>query len=242
VVAPGLGNAVFDERGAGTEEGTLLEVMADGEGVLAMRTGTIGIDAGRAAFTGWHDPAGDAVAVRGEWWTPVRQVVAASPVGCDAFDLDRVAAGLQAGSRVVATSCGSVTDTGAGEMAVAYRHPLDRKLLQGIYPNHRWADAEGLSAHLAVMTPDAHMVWAAGTLRDPIGAVVACSGSLAVGYTTLDDPALTAAGAWTWRGFGFATASPLSQPISIGCTDIDHDGATEPFVRRYVTTPGGTSP
>ena len=63
VLAPGLGNAVFDQQRPGTDEGTLLEVMADGQGVLAMRTGTIGIDAGRAAFTGWHDPAGDAVAV-----------------------------------------------------------------------------------------------------------------------------------------------------------------------------------
>ena len=242
VLAPGLGNAVFDQQRAGTDEGTLLEVLADGEGVLAMRTGTIAIDAGRAAFTGWHDPAGDAVAVQGDWWTPVRQVVEAAPVGCNAVDLDRVVTGLQAGSRVVAASCGSVTDPGANEMAIAYRHPLDREILQGIYPNHRWADADGLSAHLAVMTPDARMIWAAGTLPDPIGAVVVCSGSLAVGYTTLDDPAMAAAGAWTWRGFGFATAPPLSQPTSIGCADIDNDGETEPLVRRFATMPGGTSP
>ena len=35
------------------------------------------------------------------------------------------------------------------EPRVAYRHPLDHTLLQGAYPNHRWADADGLSAHLA---------------------------------------------------------------------------------------------
>ena len=75
-----------------------------------------------------------------------------------------------------------------------------------------------------------------------IGTVAVCSGSLAVGYTTLDDPAMVAAGAWTWRGFGFATASPLSQPTSIGCADIDRDGATEPFIRRSATTLRGTSP
>jgi hypothetical protein len=127
-------------------------------------------------------------------------------------------------------------------MAIAYRHPLEPKLLQGIYPDRRWADADGLSAHLAVMTPDARMVWAAGTLPDPIGILAVCSGSLAIGYTTLDDPAVVAAGAWTWRGFGFATAPPLSDPTAIGCADVDHDGATEPYVRRSVPTPGGTSP
>ena len=178
---------------------------------------------------------------RGDWWTPVREVVETAPVGCDASDLDRVVTGLQPGSRVVSASCGSVTDAGANEMAIAYRHPLDREILQGIYPDRRSASADGLSAHLAVMTSGARMVWAAGTLPDPIGAVVVCSGSLAVGYTTLDDSAVAAAGAWTWRGFGFATASPLSQPSSIGCADIDNDGATEPFVRRFATTPGGTS-
>ncbi len=242
VMAPGLGNAVFDQRRVGTDEGTLLEVMADAEGVIAMRLGTIRIDAGRAAFTGWHDPAGDAVAVRGEWWTPVRVAVETAPAGCDTFDLNLVVTGLQADSHVVDAACGSVTAAGAVEMAIAYRHPLGRELLQDIYPGSPWADAEGMSAHLAVMTPDAHMVWAAGTLPDPIGTVAVCSGSLAVGYTTLDDPATFAAGAWTWSGFGFATASPLSRPTFIGCADIDHDGATEPLVRRPATTPGGTSP
>jgi hypothetical protein len=242
VVAPGLGNAVFDQGFAGTDEGTLLEVLADEDGVLAMRTGTIGIEAARAAFRGWHDPPGDAVAIRGDWWTPARAVVATPPARCDAFDLERVVTGLQTGSRVMAVGCGSVTAAGAPEMAIAYRHPLERKLLQGIDPDHLWADADGLSAHLAVMAPDARMVWAAGTLPDPIGTVAVCSGSLAVGHTTLDDPAVIAAGAWTWRGFGFVTAAPLPRPATIGCADVDHDGATEPFVHRSVTTPGGTSP
>ena len=237
VLAPGLGNAVFDQRPGDTDEGALLEVLADATGVLAMRTGAISIRAGRAAFTGWHDPAGDAVAIHGEWWTPVRRAIETAPAGCDAFDIDRIVTGLQAGSRVVAAACGSVTAAGATEMAIAYRHPLERELLQDIYPGRRWADADGLSAHLAVVTPHARMLWAAGTLPDPIGTVAVCSGSLAVGYTTLDDPAMVAAGAWTWGGFGFATASPLSQPTSIGCADIDRDGATEPFIRRSATTP-----
>jgi poly-gamma-glutamate capsule biosynthesis protein CapA/YwtB (metallophosphatase superfamily) len=242
VAAPGLGNAVFDQRFPGTDEGTLLEVLADEDGVLALRTGTIGIEAGRAALTGWHEPAGDAVAIGAEWWTPVRALEEAPAGRCGGFDLDRITTGLQAGSRVMALDCGSVTATGAAEIAIAYRAPLEPRLLQGVYADHRWADAGGRSAHLAVMAPDAHMVWAAGTLPDPIGTVAVCSGSLAVGYTTLDDPAVTAAGAWTWRGFGFVTAPALSHPTTIGCADVDQDGATEPFVHRSVPTPGGTSP
>jgi poly-gamma-glutamate synthesis protein (capsule biosynthesis protein) len=242
VLASGLGNAVFDQALEGTDTGALLEVMADAAGVVAMRTGTVSIDAGRAAFTGWQDPQGDAAAVDGEWWTPVRPPTATPPGDCGGFDLDRVAAGLQADSRVVARSCGAVTSAGATEMAIAFRHPLARTLLQDVYPDRRWADAEGRSAHLAVMTPGARMVWGAGTLPDPIGAVAVCTGSIAVGYTTLDDPALVAAGAWTWRGFGFTTAPPLAGPVFIGCADVDHDGASEPYVRRSTESPGGTAP
>ena len=240
VLAPGLGNAVFDQRLPGTDEGAVLEVMADAGGVLAARTGTVSIRAGRATFTGWHDPTGDAVALDGEWWTPARPVTDAPAGDCDAFDLDMVTAGLREGSMTVAASCGAVTDAGATEMAIAYRRPFTHELLQDAYPGHRWADAEGMGAHLAVMTPDARMTWGAATLPDPIGAVVVCSGSLAVGYTTLDDPTVVAAGAWTWRGFGFSTAPPIPDPTSIGCADIDHDGATEPLIRRSAMAPGGT--
>jgi hypothetical protein len=240
VLAPGLGNAVFDQRLPGTDEGAVLEVLADADGVLAARTGTVAIRAGRATFTGWHDPTGDAVALHGEWWTPARPVTDAPAGDCDAFDLDVVTAGLREGSMTVAASCGAVTDAGATEMAIAYRRPFTHELLQDAYPGRRWADEDGLGAHLAVMTPDGGMAWGAATLPDPIGAVAVCSGSLAVGYTTLDDPTVVAAGAWTWRGFGFSTAPPIPHPASIGCADVDHDGATEPLIRRSTVTPGGT--
>jgi poly-gamma-glutamate capsule biosynthesis protein CapA/YwtB (metallophosphatase superfamily) len=242
VLAPGLGNAVFDQQIPGTDEGTLLEVLGDRDGVVAMRTGSIAIRAGRASFTGWQDPARDAVAIRGEWWTPVRPVATITARPCGSIDIDRIATGLQADSRIVAAGCGSVTAAGAAEAVVAYRYPLERKLLQDAYPGRRWADADGLGAHLAVMAPDGDIVWAAGTLPDPIGAVAVCSGSLAVGLTALDDPAVVAASAWTWRSFGFVTAPPLDHPSSIGCTDVDHDGATEPLIRRSATAPGGSTP
>ena len=134
VLAPGLGNAVFDQQLPGTDEGAVLEVMADADGVLAARTGTVSIRAGRATFTGWHDPTGDAVALHGEWWTPARPVTDAPAGDCDAFDLDVVTAGLREGSMTVAASCGAVTDAGATEMAIAYRRPFTHEAPAGRLP------------------------------------------------------------------------------------------------------------
>jgi poly-gamma-glutamate capsule biosynthesis protein CapA/YwtB (metallophosphatase superfamily) len=194
VVAPGLGNAVFDQRLPGTESGVVLEVLADAGGVLAMRTGRVSIEASRSSFAGWHDPAGDAVSVQGEWWTPVRAVVEQTSQGCAGFDLGAIVERLPEGSVVRAHDCGTVTDLGHAELVVSYRRPASAERLQQAFPDHRWADASGHSAHLAVMSADGRMQWGAATLLDPIATVTVCTHSLALGFSTLDDPAVISAG------------------------------------------------
>lgn len=166
---------------------------------------------------------------------PVRPLVAQPAEGCSGLDVGVVLGQLPEGSAAVASDCGQVTGTGTTEMVVAYRRPMSTEVLQRAFPGRRWADAAGMSAHLAVMEPDGRMRWGAATLLDPIGAVAVCSQSAAVGFTTLDDPTIVAAGAWHWKGFGFHTAPALARPAFIGCADVDHDGATEPFVQRSAT-------
>ena len=239
VLAPGLGNALFDQRLPGTDTGALLEVLVDRSGVLAMRTGQVSITAGRTAFSGWEQPEGDAVALGADWWSPVRSVVEQPATSCEALDEASIIGSLPAGSIVSGFGCGAVTGTEADaatgadlEMVVAYRRPATAELLQRAFPGHQWVDHDGMTAHLAVMAADGTMRWGAATLLDPISTVAACSGSLALGFTSLDDPTLTGAGAWTWHGFGFRTAPVLTGPASIGCVDVDNDGMTEPLVRR----------
>jgi poly-gamma-glutamate capsule biosynthesis protein CapA/YwtB (metallophosphatase superfamily) len=236
VVAAGLGNALFDQNQPGTDSGTALEVLADQSGALAWRTGRLSIAAGRSSFAGWDDPTGDAVALRKEWWTPVRMVTQQPTNGCASVNRDTVLTGLPARSTVVSSDCGSVTGRSDRETVLAYRRPASDEVLHAAFPGHRWADAGGRSAHLAVIGPDGTMRWGAATLLDPIGSVAVCSGALAVGFTTLDDPTVIAAGAWTWSGFGFRTTPTLARPLSIGCADVDHDGSTEPLIRRASTT------
>ena len=111
----------------------------------------------------------------------------------------------------------------------------------------RWdpADAEAAvrarSAHLGVFdATTTRLLWGAGTMVRPIGTLAGCDGAIAVAFTTLDDDAVTGGGAWTWRGFGFATATELDGQVTPACTDVDGDGRTEPVLldRTAITTRG----
>lgn len=232
VIAPGLGNALFDQRMPGTDSGQVLELLVDADGALAMRTGRVLMEAGRTSFGGWDEPDGDAVALQGEWWTPLRSFDNRTAGNCSTLDVDAIVRRLPTGSVIIDSDCGEVSVVDSDELVVAYRRPTTPELLQNAFPGHRWADSDGRGAHLAVMSSDGRMVWGAATLLQPIQTVTACSGALAVGYTTLDDSTVIAAGAWTWSGFGFRTSTALAGPASIGCADIDHDGLTEPVVSR----------
>jgi hypothetical protein len=226
VVAPGLGNAVFDQRLPGTQVGGLLDVLVDADGVLAVRSGTIRIDAGRASFEGWGDPTGDAVALDGEWWSPVHPWAAATlpPTQASTGGL------LPNGYDVVATATGDVTATGVTDTVVAYRRPATDHPVHDRFPEVDWIDPGGRTAHIAVYTPDGRMRWGSAFLFQPIAELAVCDGAMAVGFNTLDDPAIGAGGAWTWAGFGFATAPPLAGHATPACADIDHDGRLDPVL------------
>ncbi len=69
IVATSLGNLLFDHQGIpGTDQGALLEVRADADGVIAYRVATTEIDTGRVFVAGWPAPEGDAVAYDEGWW------------------------------------------------------------------------------------------------------------------------------------------------------------------------------
>jgi hypothetical protein len=96
-----------------------------------------------------------------------------------------------------------------------------------------FADASGRAAHLGVFdAAGGRLLWGAGTMPRPVGVIAGCDGSIAVAFVELDDAGITGGGAWTWRGFGFATAPELDGPVVPACADIDGDGATEPLLLR----------
>jgi hypothetical protein len=240
VVAPGLGNALFDQRMPRTRTGAVLEVLADPDGVIALRTGRIAIDSGRSSFAGWDQPLGDAVALDGEWWTPVRPWVAVESAAATV----PAAAGLPPDSLLVTVATGSITGVGSHETVVAYRRPMTAHPGHQAFPGVVWADPRGRSAHLAVFTDTGRMRWGSALMFQPVGAVAACDGAMALGFTDLADPAfddreparsrVTGGGAWVWDGFGFRTATVLPGPASPACADVDHDGATDPILTGRV--------
>lgn len=244
VVAPGLGNALFDQRLAGTDVGGVLEVMVGADGVLAMRSGQVRSEAGRAVFEGWDDPAGDAVALGGDWWTPSagpevlqQQVLVATQPAATA---PATVPGGRGPYLEVARAAGDVTGAGVTSTVISYRRPATPNAVRERFPEIDWTDEQGRTAHLAVFTPDGRMLWGAGTLLQPVGAISVCDGALALGFTDLDGtgltgsgatpPRLVAGGAWFWDGFGFRTARVLPGRATTGCIDIDHDGRTDPVL------------
>jgi poly-gamma-glutamate capsule biosynthesis protein CapA/YwtB (metallophosphatase superfamily) len=237
VVAPGLGNALFDQRLPATKVGAALEVLVDRDGVVAMRTGPVTIDAGRSSFEGWDEPLGDAVALDGDWWTPVR------PWTADAADLDaipnRATSPLPTMNVEVARSHGDVTATGETDLVIAFRRPLQDEPIHGVFPGVAWADELGRSAHIAVFTDTGRMRWGSAFMFEPVGEIAVCDGALALGFTTLDDPAVVAGGAWFWDGFGFRTTPTLPGTALATCADVDHDGDTDPVLteRTSANTP-----
>lgn len=223
--APGLGNALFDQGESRGGEGLLLEVLVDRDGVIAMRTGQVAAHL-RSSFVGWDDPTGDAASLDGEWWSLVRPV---EPVPSTAPDGPLPA--HRPASVAVDAGLGDVDGDGGDEIVVSYRRPFEPKLLHQAFPDVDLVDADGHAAHLAVYrADDGVLVWGAGTLLAPIADVEVCDGSLALGFSGLDDPAVTNAGAWRWSAFGFSTATVLEGVAQPGCADVDADGHTDPVL------------
>ena len=225
VVAPGLGNALFDQQMPRARAGTVLEVLVRGDGVAAMRTGRLAIEAGRSSFEAWDDPSGDAVALDGDWWTPVGawspsepppQEWGASPLRDDADETAR--------------SVGDVTGTGERNIVLASRRPARHEPAHDALPRIDWFDAEGRTAHLGVYTAEGRLRWGSALMLQPVDAVVVCDGSMALGFTTMSDPTIRSGGAWFWDGFGFRTAPLLPGATTPTCADIDHDGRADPVL------------
>ncbi len=227
VVAPGLGNALFDQRLPGTDLGTALEVLVDRDGAIAMRTGRIDIDAGRSAFAGWDDPGGDAVALDGDWWTPVRPW---EPVPPDPAPTDvrlPAPAGVRR-CRPLARRHHRYRRGRCRDLLPSARFPSSRCTTRS--PTSVWVDELGRSAHLAVYTAAGRMRWGAAFMLQPVGAIAVCDGSMALGFTRIDDEAVVAGGAWRWDGFGFRTSPILQGAATPTCADIDHDGHADPVL------------
>ena len=232
VVAPGLGNALFDQRRPRTRTGAVLEVLADAGGVVAMRTGRSVIEAGRVSFEGWDDPRGDAVALGGEWWTPVRVPAARrdgapSSVGAAAGSWPDP---LPDGYDTVVSAVGDVTGTGEVDLVVSYRRPVTPERAHAALDEIEWVDEAGRTAHLAVYAADGRLRWGSALVPQPVGSIAVCDGSMALAFTTVDADATVAGGAWFWDGFGFRTAVPLPGPAIPSCADLDGDGYTEPIL------------
>jgi poly-gamma-glutamate synthesis protein (capsule biosynthesis protein) len=222
VVALSLGNLLFDQWIPGTRRGGLLEVLAGPEGALAFRVGTADIGVGSVGFGRWRPPRGTAAALDGGWWTPVRAV---TPVPLARPELP----GFE--GDVVDAALGDADGDGRLEAVVAFRRPYRPTEVNALAPRATWVDARGWTAHLGVYAPDTlRPRWVAGTLLRPVARVAACDGSLAVAYSSLDDPTIVAAGAWRWGGFGFLPLPDLERPAVPGCADVDADGRLDPVL------------
>jgi hypothetical protein len=174
-------------------------------------------------FQEWLLPEGDAAWLDGGWWTPVRPV--------DLTPMESVQPADFPFGSVTSASLGDLTGDGRPELVVSYRHESRAHLVRDAFPDRDWEDAEGRTAHLAVIDlEDPVPLWAGGALFQPVAQVAACGQAVALAFDTLDDPTIVATGAWVWTGFGFTIPPELPGPGVIGCADIDGDGTLDPVV------------
>jgi poly-gamma-glutamate capsule biosynthesis protein CapA/YwtB (metallophosphatase superfamily) len=224
VVATSLGNFVFDQHIPGTGRGALLEVLAGADGVRAYRVGRT-VAAAPASFLGWKVPRSDAVALESDWWTLARPVTPA-PVR-----RPRNLARFKVKGKVTAAAIGNAEGNGSRQLVVSFRRPFRRTKVNVLVPRRTLLDRHQLTAHIGLYRPrDLRPLWVAGLLLRPIARLAVCDGSLAVAYSTLNDPKIAGTGAWRWNGFGFTAQSDLNGPGIPACADIDGDGRLDPLI------------
>jgi poly-gamma-glutamate capsule biosynthesis protein CapA/YwtB (metallophosphatase superfamily) len=223
VVATSLGNFLFDQRGPLTSRGTVLEVLADDQGVIAYRVGSTSHHDLRVHFVGWQLPSRDAALIDGEWWTLAR-------VPTTITDRSRVLPDFDWGV-VVSASTGRVTQSDDEETVVSFRHlPGSHPVRDGL-SDIDWIDSRGMSPHLGIYrSDDLQPIWVAGMVPAPIAKIAACDGAVALAYSTLDNPEVVASGAAVWRSFGLDGVARLPGPGTPMCADVDGDGLTEPVI------------
>jgi len=238
VVATSLGNLVFDQHLPDTRRGAVLEVLVGRDGVRALRLGDTTIDAGRASFSAWREPAplAEAALLGDGWWQLVASTSPAPAVRPDSATLARLEEQIAPGV-LLASSIGDVDGDGAAEVVAAFRRPYRRTAVSTLVPRERLVDRHGRSAHVGVYRlADLSQRWVAGTVIHPVAALATCDGSLAVALSTLEDPSTAVAvGAWRWGGFGFVTYPELTGAGTPACADVDRDGSLDPLVRERTT-------
>jgi hypothetical protein len=222
VVAESLGNFLFDQRGTMTGRGSVLEVMVDRNGVIAYHTGATSHHDLRVHFVGWDLPLGDAALLDGAWWALV------DPSGAEAssIEVERFPWG-----DVIAASAGRVTSRDRDEVAISFRKPAVPHAVRDGLPDIQWTDLAGRTPHLGIYTADdLTALWVASMVPRPIASVVACDGSLAMAYSTLDDPGTVATGAAVWRPRELVASTELPGPGTPACLDVDRDGRSDPVI------------
>lgn len=222
IVATSLGNLIFDQHIPGTRSGALLEVLAGADGVRAYRVGRT-VAAAPASFLGWKRPGIDAVALHGGWWTLTQAVESAA--------IKRPASLAGFKGKVTTAAIGDARGDGTSQLVVSFRRPYSPTKVGKLVPRNRLLDRHNLTAHIGLYRPrDLRPLWVAGTLLRPVARLAVCDGSLAVGYSTLNNPSIAGSGAWKWGGFGFAPQADLPGSGKPACADADGDGRLDPLI------------
>lgn len=222
IVATSLGNLVFDQHIPGTRRGALLEVLAGSDGVRAYRVGRT-VAAAPASFLGWKTPRSNAVVIAGGWWALAHSVKPARvkrPPSLTGFK-----------GRVTSAAIGDAEGNGGRQLVVSFRRPFRPTKVDVLVPRRRLLDRHNLTAHIGLYRPrDLRPLWVAGTLLRPVARLAVCDGSLAVAYSTLNNPRIAGTGAWRWGGFGFAPLADLPGSGKPACADVDGDGRLDPLM------------
>jgi hypothetical protein len=222
LVAPSLGKLALTGSTGAESHGLLLEVLAGGDGVRAYRIGSTATNA-ELSFTGWRTPRTDAVALAGQWWTLARRPKVTAP--------SRLPGLARFPGKVTAAAIGDPVGNGGRQLAVSFRRPFRPTKVDVLIPRRQLLDRHNLTAHIGLYNPHSlRPIWVAGTLLRPVARLTACDGSLALAYSTLNNPKITATGAWRWGGFGFLPIASLPGPGVPACADVDGDGRSDPII------------
>lgn len=220
---------------AGPAEATVVEFLAGRSGIVAHREGSLDLTPDELRVPTWRLPSAnaDAVALDDTWWTlgPARTAAAPPAAAIDRVRGRLVRDPVSRMRRLVDVSVGDVTGDGARDVALSFRRPFRRTLLNASSPRRTWTDAAGLSAHVGLYrATDLSEIWVAGTLVRPVRRLAACTGALAVAYSTLRSGRIMATSAWRWQGFAFLPLPELPGGGSPICVDVDRDGRSEPAI------------